>query len=59
VFTLEEYLRSQFAPEIGRIDFQFRAHVTPTTVEIYVHPDNASGETTPPLVVEGNTVRTK
>jgi hypothetical protein len=56
-YNLEDYIRSQYAPEIGRIDFRFRASVTPEAVEIYVHPLNHSGDTTPTLVVEGDRVR--
>lgn len=58
-YSLEQYIRSQYAPELGRIDFSFRALVTPEAVEIYVHPHGQAGETTPTLIVEGDRVRTK
>lgn len=53
--TLEEYLKYEFAG--GKIDFSLRTHVYEGRVEIYIHPTGRDGNTTPTLVVEGNTVR--
>lgn len=53
--TLEEYLKYEYAD--GKIDFSMRIHVWDGVVEIYIHPTNRSGTTTPTLVVTGNTVK--
>lgn len=56
--TLEQYIREELAR--GAIDFRFRAHsFNGGPVEIYIHPLNQSGNTTPTLLVEGDTVREK
>jgi hypothetical protein len=56
--TLEQYLRDEYAD--GKIDFWFRVHTfNGGPVEIYIHPMNEHGETTPVLIVDGNTVRPK
>jgi hypothetical protein len=57
-YSLEDYLRDQYAPGIGRIDFAFRAAVTDEAVEIYIHPTR-DGLTTPTLLVQGNTIVVK
>lgn len=56
--TLEQYLRHELAN--GAIDFTFRAtSFNGGPVEIYIHPLNRDGRTTPTLLVEGDTVREK
>jgi hypothetical protein len=56
--TLEEYIRYELAE--GKIDFRFRAHsFEGGPLEIYIHPLDKDGQTTPLLIVEGNTVRPK
>lgn len=55
--TLEQYLKHELAE--GKIDFWFRAAVHDGQVELYIHPANKSGQTTPTLIVEGDTVRAK
>jgi hypothetical protein len=53
--TLEDYLRKELHE--GKIDFTFRATAgNDDRVHIYIHPLNAGGETTPPLLVKGNLV---
>lgn len=58
--TLEDYIRSQYYDKVtgcGAIDFAFRASVTPWGgVEIYIHPMNVPGETTPTVQVKGDTI---
>jgi hypothetical protein len=52
---LEQYLKREYAE--GKIDFQFRAHVSPDgVVEIYIHPVGKNGMTTPSLVITGDVV---
>lgn len=54
-YNLEDYLRKELAE--GKIDFTFRAYsYDGSPVEIYIHPLNRDGNTTPLLVVEGNTL---
>ena len=56
--TLEQFLRRALAA--GAIDFAVRAHsFNGGPVEIYIYPLNRNGDTTPTLLVEGNTVREK
>jgi hypothetical protein len=55
--TLEEYFQAEYAD--GKIDHWARASVFDGRVEIYIHPYNKSGRTTPTLIVEGNSVRPK
>lgn len=56
--SLEQYLREEMSE--GKIDFIFRAHsYQGGPVEIYIHPYNRDGSTTPLMIVEGNTVREK
>lgn len=56
--TLEAYIRQELAE--GKIDFRFRAHsYAGGPVEIYIHPIDKNGQTTPLLLVEGDTVREK
>lgn len=57
--TFEDYIRSQYydpKSKQGAIDFTFRASVTGERVEIYVHPSSVSGDTTPTLRVNGDTI---
>ena len=53
--TLEQYIRQEHAN--GTIDFRFRAHVVDGRVEIYIHPLNRDGLTTPTLIVTGDCVQ--
>jgi hypothetical protein len=55
--TLDEYFKAEYAE--GKIDHWVRAHVFEDVVEIYIHPHGRDGRTTPPLIVEGNSVRLK
>lgn len=63
--TLEDYLRQEYARgrrvndrHIPIIDFRLRVAICgDSPVEIYIHPDGCDGDTTPTLLVEGNTVR--
>jgi hypothetical protein len=55
--TLEEYLKHEYAE--GKIDFSMRASVFEGVVEVYIHPTGKSGNTTPTLIVEGDSVRPK
>ena len=55
--TLEEYFKTEYAD--GKIDHWLRAHVHDGVVEIYIHPYGKNGNTTPMLVVSGNTVAEK
>lgn len=53
--TLAEYLIHEYKQ--GKIDHSLRCHIDDRgQVEIYIHPLNASGLTTPTLIVHGNTV---
>lgn len=52
--TLEEYFRHEI--EAGAIDFAVRATVVEDKVEVYIHPLNRGGNTTPTLIVKGNLV---
>ncbi len=57
--TFEDYIRSQYydpKTKAGVIDFSFRAMLTDRGIEIYVHPMNAAGMTTPTLLVAGNVI---
>jgi hypothetical protein len=55
--TLEEFIKSEY--EAGKIDFTFRASVYDGEVNIYIHPLGKDGNTTPTLIVSGDTVREK
>jgi hypothetical protein len=55
--TLEEYFTSEFVD--GKIDHWARAHVHEGVVEIYIHPHGRDGQTTPLLIVTGNSVKPK
>jgi hypothetical protein len=55
--TLEAYFRAEFAEQ--KIEHSLRAHVADGVVEIYIHPTDRDGRTTPLLIVDGNTVREK
>lgn len=55
--TLEEYFKYEY--EQGKIDFSARISVFNGEVEVYIHPTGKDGNTTPTLLVEGNTVREK
>jgi hypothetical protein len=57
LMTLEQYFKSECAK--GALDFALRATVFAGVVELYVHPANRDGDTTPPLIVEGDRVRPK
>ena len=58
MMTLEEFIKSEYAG--GKIDFRFRAHVHEGVVEIfYVHPLGKDGNTTPTMIVTGNSVAEK
>lgn len=57
--TFEQFLRDAFEKH-GIIDFSLRAAAYPGyPVEIYLHPSNRDGDTTPPMIVDGNTLRRK
>ncbi len=60
--TLEQYFRQEYARgrQVGDrvvpiIDYALRVAVN-GSVEVYIHPAGCAGETTPTLLVEGNTV---
>jgi hypothetical protein len=55
--TLEDYFKYEYGG--GKIDHTLRASVYNGVVEIYIHPSGKNGNTTPSLLVEGNTVRLK
>jgi hypothetical protein len=55
--TLQEYFTREYAQL--KIDHIVRASVFNGVVEIYIHPLGRDGQTTPVLIVEGNTVRPK
>lgn len=52
-FDLEQWLRREFSLR-GVIDYTFRAFVSPEGVDLYIHPLNQSGDTTPLLLVKGS-----
>lgn len=60
-FTLEDYFRMEYLsdPALPKIDYTARINVLDSGVEVYIHPSNRSGNTTPTLLVNGNTVRIK
>jgi hypothetical protein len=59
--TLEEYFRREYASDPARpkIDYRLRISVHDDGVELYIHPDSRDGDTTPTLLVRGNTVEPK
>jgi hypothetical protein len=55
--TLEEYFKSECAK--GTLDFALRATLVDGVVSLYIHPAGRHGDTTPTLIVEGDSVRQK
>jgi ribosomal protein S27AE len=55
--TLEEYFKSECAK--GTLDFALRATLVDGVVSLYIHPAGRHGDTTPTLIVEGDSVRPK
>jgi rubrerythrin len=52
--TLEQYFQKELTD--GKIDFRLRATDSGDGVDIYIHPLNRDGATTPNLRVQGNSI---
>lgn len=52
--TLEQYFKKELAD--GKIEFRLRATDSGDGVDIYIHPSDRDGATTPNLRVQGNSI---
>lgn len=58
VMTLEDYFRHEYLsdPTLPKIDYILRIAPTTGGVQVYLHPANRDGNTTPTLLVRGDSI---